>query len=115
MLIGLLICNIDQKFKDYLVIKDLFCLVYVDYIYYYKYGVCDYCGGGCFLVCEIVMCVVVGVIVKKYLVGLGIQVCGYMSQFGLIEILFRSWDSVEQNVFFSFDLDKVLELEVYMD
>ena len=52
---------------------------------------------------------------KKYLAGLGIQVRGYMSQLGPIEIPFRSWDSVEQNAFFSPDPDKVPELEAYMD
>lgn len=45
----------------------MFCLGYGDYIYWYKYGICDYWGGGCFFVCEMVICVVVGVIVKKYL------------------------------------------------
>ena len=61
------------------------------------------------------MRVAAGAIAKKYLAGLGIQVRGYMSQLGPIEIPFRSWDSVEQNAFFSPDPDKVPELEAYMD
>ena len=48
---------------------------------------------------------------QKYLATLGIQVRGYMSQLGPIEIPFKTWDSVRQNAFFSPDPDKVPELE----
>ena len=61
------------------------------------------------------MRVAAGAIAKKYLATLGIQVRGYMSQLGPIEIPFKTWDSVEQNAFFSPDPDKVPELEAYMD
>ncbi|HLD67524.1 MAG TPA: chorismate synthase, partial [Pseudomonas sp.] len=54
-------------------------------------------------------------IAKKYLATLGITVRGYMSQLGPIEIPFKSWDSVQDNAFFSPDPDKVAELEAYMD
>ena len=40
---------------------------------------------------------------------------GYMSQLGPIEIPFKTWDSVDDNAFFSPDPDKVPELEAYMD
>ncbi len=113
--IGLLIRNTDQKSKDYSAIKDLFRPAHADYTYHHKYGVRDYRGGGRSSARETAMRVAAGAIAKKYLAGLGIQVRGYMSQLGPIEIPFRSWDSVEQNAFFSPDPDKVPELEAYMD
>ncbi len=109
--IGLLIRNTDQKSKDYSAIKDLFRPAHADYTYHHKYGVRDYRGGGRSSARETAMRVAAGAIAKKYLAGLGIQVRGYMSQLGPIEIPFRSWDSVEQNAFFSPDPDKVPELE----
>lgn len=113
--IGLLIENIDQCLQDYSVIKDVFCLGYVDYIYEQKYGLCDYCGGGCFFVCEIVMCVVVGVIVKKYLVEkFGIEICGCLIQMGDILLEIKDWCQVEFNLFFCFDVDKFDVLDELM-
>lgn len=61
------------------------------------------------------MRVAAGAIAKKVLAGFGITVRGYMSQLGPIEIPFKTWDSVEENAFFSPDPDKVPELEAYMD
>lgn len=65
--IGMVIFNSDVWLKDYSYIVDKFWLSYVDYIFYVKYGYCDYWGGGCFFVCEMVVWVVVGVIVKFFL------------------------------------------------
>jgi len=61
------------------------------------------------------MRVAAGAIAKKYLAAQGIQVRGYMSQLGPIEIPFKSWDGVNDNAFFSADPDKIAELEAYMD
>src|SRR5690606_33557740 len=102
--IGLLIRNTDQKSKDYSAIKDQFRPAHADYR-----------GGGRSSARETAMRVAAGAIAKKYLATLGIQVRGYMSQLGPIEIPFRGWESVEQNAFFSPDPDKVPELEAYMD
>ena len=113
--IGLLIRNTDQKSKDYSAIKDLFRPAHADYTYHHKYGIRDYRGGGRSSARETAMRVAAGAIAKKYLAGLGISVRGYMSQLGPIEIPFKTWDSVEQNAFFSPDPDKVPELEAYMD
>lgn len=116
ILIVLLICNIDQCSKDYVNIGQQFCLGYVDYSYWYKYGICDLCGGGCFLVCEIIMCVVVGVVVKKWLVEcFGVIVCGYLLQLGDIILVGFDWLVVEDNLFFWLYVVQVLEFEVYMD
>ncbi|EXF47389.1 chorismate synthase [Pseudomonas sp. BAY1663] len=113
--IGLLIRNTDQKSKDYSAIKDLFRPAHADYSYHHKYGIRDYRGGGRSSARETAMRVAAGAIAKKYLASQGIVIRGYMSRLGPIEIPFKSWDSVEQNAFFSSDPDKVPELEAYMD
>ncbi len=113
--IGLLIRNTDQKSKDYSAIKDLFRPAHADYAYHHKYGLRDYRGGGRSSARETAMRVAAGAIAKKYLATQGIRVSGYMSQLGPIEIPFKTWDSVEENAFFSPDPAKVPELEAYMD
>lgn len=113
--IGLLIRNTDQKSKDYSAIKDLFRPAHADYTYHHKYGERDYRGGGRSSARETAMRVAAGAIAKKYLATQGIVVRGYMSQLGPIEIPFKTWDSVDDNAFFSPDPDKVPELEAYMD
>ena len=113
--IGLLIRNTDQKSKDYSAIKDLFRPAHADYTYHHKYGMRDYRGGGRSSARETAMRVAAGAIAKKFLASQGITVRGYMSQLGPIEIPFKTWESVEQNAFFSPDPDKVPELEAYMD
>jgi len=113
--IALLIENTDQKSKDYSAIKDLFRPSHADYSYWHKYGIRDYRGGGRSSARETAMRVAAGAIAKKYLKGQGIWVRGYMSQLGPIEIPFKSWEAVEQNPFFSADMDKVEELSAYME
>jgi chorismate synthase len=113
--IGLLIRNTDQKSKDYSAIKDLFRPAHADYTYHHKYGIRDYRGGGRSSARETAMRVAAGAIAKKFLATQGITVRGYMSQLGPIEIPFQTWDSVEENAFFSADPSKVPELEAYMD
>jgi len=61
------------------------------------------------------MRVAAGAIAKKYLKEQGVSVRGYMSQLGPIEIPFKSWDAVEQNPFFSPNLDKLEELSAFME
>ncbi|APX93805.1 chorismate synthase [Halomonas sp. 1513] len=113
--IGLLIENTDQRSKDYSKIKDQFRPAHADYTYHHKYGVRDYRGGGRSSARETAMRVAAGAIAKKYLATLGIQVRGYMSQLGPIEIAFKEWQAVGENAFFCPDPDKVPELEAYMD
>ncbi|CAM5326160.1 Chorismate synthase OS=Stutzerimonas stutzeri OX=316 GN=aroC PE=3 SV=1 [Stutzerimonas stutzeri] len=113
--IGLLIRNTDQKSKDYSAIKDLFRPAHADYSYHHKYGLRDYRGGGRSSARETAMRVAAGAIAKKVLAGMGISVRGYISQLGPMKIPFKTWDSVEENAFFSPDPNKVPELEAYMD
>ncbi|WP_417331195.1 chorismate synthase [Halomonas cupida] len=113
--IGLLIENTDQRSKDYGKIKDQFRPAHADYTYHHKYGIRDYRGGGRSSARETAMRVAAGAIARKFLASQGIQVRGYMSQLGPIEIELRDWDAVGTNPFFCPDPERLPELEAYMD
>ncbi len=115
--IGLLIRNTDQRSRDYDKIKDRFRPAHADYTYQQKFGVRDYRGGGRSSARETAMRVAGGAVAKKVLANMhGIQISGYLSQLGPIE-LDRSrfdWQAVESNAFFWPNPDQVEELETYM-
>ncbi|TGG95221.1 chorismate synthase [Natronospirillum operosum] len=113
--IGLLIENTDQRSKDYSNIKDLYRPAHADYVYDRKYGFRDYRGGGRSSARETAMRVAAGGIAKKYLrEHLGVEIRGYLSQLGDIELPMKDLSAVNENPFFSADPDKVPELEAYM-
>lgn len=113
--IGLLIENTDQRSKDYSNIKDQFRPAHADYTYMHKYGVRDYRGGGRSSARETAMRVAAGAIAKKYLREFfGIEVRGYLSQLGPIEIEQVDWSQIDQNPFFCPDPGKVEAMETYM-
>ncbi|MDX1334348.1 MAG: chorismate synthase [Gammaproteobacteria bacterium] len=114
--IALIIHNTDQRSKDYGNIMDTFRPGHADYTYYKKYGLRDYRGGGRSSARETAMRVAAGAIAKKYLAEkFGIQIRGYLSQLGPIQVDLKDWDSVNANPFFCPDPEKVPELENYMD
>ncbi len=114
--IGLIIENEDQKSKDYGDIKDMFRPGHADYTYQQKYGIRDYRGGGRASARETCIRVAAGAIAKKYLKEkFGIIIRGYLSQLGPIKIEHKSWDEVENNVFFCPDPSRISELDDYMD
>ncbi len=114
--IGLLIENEDQRSKDYMAIKDLFRPGHADYTYHHKYGRRDYRGGGRSSARETAMRVAAGAIAKKYLRECcGIQIRGYLSQMGTLELGCQDWSAVEQNAFFCAEPGKVGALETYID
>ena len=113
--IGLLIENTDQRSHDYAQISEQFRPAHADYTYWHKYGRRDYRGGGRSSARETAMRVAAGAVAKKVLAHYGIQVRGYMSQLGPIELPFVSWEHVEQNAFFCADPSKIAALETYMD
>ena len=113
--IGLLIENTDQRSHDYAQISEQFRPAHADYTYWHKYGRRDYRGGGRSSARETAMRVAAGAVAKKVLAHYGIQVRGYMSQLGPIELPFVSWEHVEQNAFFCADPSKIAALEAYMD
>jgi len=89
---------------------------HADYTYNQKYGVRDYRGGGRASARETAMRVAAGAIAKKYLKQRhGIEVRGYLSQMGDIEIDLVDWDVVNQNPFFCPDVTKIPALEEMID
>lgn len=114
--IGLLIRNVDQRSKDYGNISESFRPGHADYTYWQKYGIRDYRGGGRQSARETAVRVAAGAIARKWLKErYGVTIRGCMAQIGSIEIAFKTWDSVDQNPFFSPDPDIVPELESFMD
>ena len=114
--IGLLIRNTDQRSQDYSKIIDTFRPGHADYTYAQKYGVRDYRGGGRSSARETAVRVAAGAIAKKWLhERFGVLVRGYMSQLGEIEIPFQTWDCVNDNPFFSPNIEVLPQLEAYLD
>jgi len=114
--IGLLIENTDQRSKDYSKIADTFRPGHADYTYQQKYGFRDYRGGGRSSARETAMRVAAGGIAKKYLrEQLGVEIRGYLSQLGPIKIEQVDWDIIDSNPFFCPDVNKIGEMEAYMD
>lgn len=114
--IGLLIRNTDQRSQDYGKIKDTFRPGHADYTYSQKYGVRDYRGGGRSSARETAVRVAAGAIAKKWLKErFGVTIRGYMSQLGEIDIPFQSWEHVNENPFFSPNVDVLPQLESYLD
>ena len=114
--IALLIRNQDQRSQDYSAIAATFRPGHADYTYWHKYGVRDYRGGGRSSARETAARVAAGAIAKKWLLlRHGVQIRGYMSQMGDIEVPFSSWDEVANNPFFSANAGLVARLEAYLD
>ncbi len=110
--IGLLIENVDQKSKDYGEIKDQFRPGHADFTYFHKYGIRDYRGGGRSSARETAMRVAAGAIAKKILKQqFNIEIFGYVSQIGDIELDLKTPDFIEQNPFFCADPQKIPVLE----
>ncbi|MBK1871687.1 chorismate synthase [Marinobacter sp. 1-3A] len=114
--IGLIIENTDQRSKDYSKISEQFRPAHADYTYAHKYGIRDYRGGGRSSARETAMRVAAGAVARKFLQErLGIRIRGYLSELGPVRAEKLDWDQVHQNPFFCPDVDKVPEMEAYMD
>lgn len=114
--IGLLIENTNQKSKDYSEIKDKFRPGHADITYHEKYGLRDYRGGGRSSARETAMRVAAGGIARKYLKEhAGIEIHGYVSQVGAIQLAAVALNEVNNNPFFCADPDKLDELAAFMD
>jgi chorismate synthase len=108
--------NVDQRSKDYGAIAEQFRPAHADYAYQMKYGIRDYRGGGRSSARETAMRVAAGAIAKKYLLErYGTLIRGYLSQLGPIKVDSVDWEEVSQNPFFCPDVNKVPEMEAYMD
>ena len=114
--IGLLIKNTDQRPRDYTNIANSFRPGHADFTYQQKYGLRDYRGGGRSSARETAIRVAAGGIAKKYLKEkYSIEIHGYLAQLGPITFENFDWKEVHNNPFFCPDVDKVSELEEYMD
>jgi len=114
--IGLIVENTDQRSRDYGDIKNKFRPGHADYTYQQKYGIRDYRGGGRSSARETTMRVAAGAVARKFLKErLGIEIRGYLSQLGPIELDASDFDSIDSNAFFCADPDRVDELDKFMD
>lgn len=114
--IALLIRNEDQRSKDYSKIMDVFRPGHADYVYWQKYGIRDYRGGGRSSARETAVRVAGAAIAKKWLrQQYGVEIRGYMAQLGPLEVPFKQWDETNQNPFFAANAEIVPQLETFMD
>ena len=114
--IAMLIRNQDQRSKDYGNLADTFRPGHADYTYTQKYGFRDYRGGGRSSARETAVRVAAGAIARKWLQEhYGIQIRGWMSALGEIEIPFVAAADIDGNPFFAPNAALVPQLELYMD
>ncbi|MBU9579463.1 chorismate synthase [Ralstonia mannitolilytica] len=114
--ICLLIRNTDQRSKDYSNIAETFRPGHADYTYWHKYGIRDPRGGGRSSARLTAPVVAAGAVAKKWLrEKFGVEIHGFMSQLGDIQIPFVDWNEVPNNPFFAPNADIIPELETYMD
>ncbi|HNM21525.1 MAG TPA: chorismate synthase [Rhodocyclaceae bacterium] len=114
--IALLIRNEDQRSKDYGNIAETFRPGHADYTYTQKYGFRDYRGGGRSSARETAVRVAAGAIARKWLrERYGVEIRGWMSALGPIDIPFISEADIDGNAFFAPNAALVPQLEAYMD
>ena len=114
--ICLLICNTDQRSKDYGNILQTFRPGHADYTYLHKYGLRDPRGGGRASARMTAPMVGAGAVAKKWLrEHHGVTFSGHMTQIGEIAIPFESMDHVPNNPFFAANASDIARLEAYMD
>ena len=114
--ICLLIRNTDQRSKDYSNITETFRPGHADYTYWHKYGIRDPRGGGRSSARLTAPTVAAGAVAKKWLrEKFGVEIHGFMSQLGDIQIPFIDWSEVPNNPFFAPNAEIIPELETYMD
>lgn len=114
--ISLVIHNVDQRSKDYGDIKDKFRPGHADIVYWQKYGIRDYRGGGRSSARETAMRVAAGAIARKIL-GEAVSIRGALVQIGehAVDRSCWDWDVVGTNPFFCPDPGKVADWTNYLD
>ncbi|MEO5333888.1 MAG: chorismate synthase [Magnetococcus sp. YQC-5] len=115
--IGLQIENTDQRSRDYGEIKERFRPGHADYVYWRKYGIRDYRGGGRASARETAMRVAAGAIAKKVLASIGVRIAGALIAMGAERIDRANWDwqEVERNPFFLPDATAVDRFAALLD
>ncbi len=84
--LAFIVWNADQKSADYNHLEDVFRPSHADYTYQQKYGIRDHRGGGRSSARETISRVVAGAIAAQYLSMFGINITGYVSAIGTIEL-----------------------------
>lgn len=114
--ISLVIRNVDQRSKDYGDIKDKFRPGHADIVYWEKYGIRDYRGGGRSSARETAMRVAAGAVARKIL-GEDVKIRGALVQIGehAVDRSCWDWDIVGTNPFFCPDPGRVADWTRYLD
>ena len=114
--IALVIRNTDQRSQDYGNILDSFRPGHADYTYWHKYGIRDPRGGGRSSARLTAPVVAAAALAKKWLAEqYAMNLYGYMTQLGDLEIPFEDVAQISQNPFFAPNAEIIPELETYMD
>ncbi len=96
--ISIITFNSDHRSKNYDNLKDVFRPGHADYTYWAKYGHRDHRGGGRSSSRETWGRVAAGAIAKKLLAQFGVDVFGYASEIGGIEMETFDRDQIERNL-----------------
>lgn len=113
--LGIIIENTDQRSHDYARIKDVFRPNHADYAYLQKYGRRDYRGGGRASARETATRVAAGAVARQVLWLLwGVQIQGYLSQLGPMQLACEDVAAADDNPFFCAEPARVPELEAFM-
>src|SRR5699024_3699155 len=114
--ICVIIDNADQRSKDYREVKSTFRPNHADYTYMQKYGRRDYRGGGRASARETAVRVAAGAIARKFLAErYGVQIRGYLAQFGSIKLAAKDLGAVDDNPFFCAEPERVPEPEQFVN
>lgn len=114
--IALQILNEDQRSQDYGDIKNKYRPGHADYTYLKKYGLRDHRGGGRASARETCMRVAAGAIAKKFLAEkMSIDIYGYLSKIGDINLEFIDKNFIPNNPFFSADPIQIENVEILVD
>ncbi len=114
--IALIIENTDARSKDYTEIAKQIRPGHADYSYWKKYGVRDYRGGGRSSARETTMRVAAGALARKWLkLHHDIEIVAWLAQLGDIDLPAGDLSRVDDSPFFTGAIDRVPELDAYMD
>ncbi|MGJ8662962.1 MAG: chorismate synthase [Marinicella sp.] len=114
--IALIIENTDARSKDYSNIANQIRPGHADFSYWKKYGIRDYRGGGRSSARETTMRVAAGSLARKWLKqNHNISITAWLSQLGDIQLQPGDLSRIDDSPFFTGEIDKVPELDQYMD
>lgn len=114
--IALIIENTDARSKDYTAIAKQIRPGHADFSYWKKYGIRDYRGGGRSSARETTMRVAAGALARKWLKDhYNITITAWLAQLGDIKLQAGDLSKIDESPFFTGEIDKVPELDQYMD